>query len=81
MSYSTAGASAAGMSGAGVSGAGMSGAGMSGAGASATGMPGMLATEEEAESSGIKQGLSELVQTEPASMTRTLQAWLREDQV
>ena len=38
-----------------------------------------IALESEAESTVLKRELSELVQAEPASMTRTLQAWLRED--
>ncbi len=37
------------------------------------------ALESEAESTVLKRELSELVQAEPASMARTLQAWLRED--
>ncbi len=35
--------------------------------------------ESDIESSRIKRELSDLVQAEPASMTRTLQTWLRED--
>ncbi len=37
------------------------------------------ALENDAETAQLKQELSELVQSEPASMTRTLQSWLRED--
>ncbi len=37
--------------------------------------------DREAENSALKRELSELIQAEPASMTRTLQAWLREDTV
>ena len=37
------------------------------------------ALEDDAETVRLKHELSELVQAEPASMTRTLQSWLRED--
>lgn len=37
------------------------------------------ALEIDAESAALKRELSDLVQAEPASMTRTLQTWLRED--
>ena len=37
------------------------------------------ALESDAESATLKRELSDLVQAEPASMTRTMQAWLRED--
>lgn len=37
------------------------------------------ALENDAETSKLKRELSDLVQAEPASMTRTLQSWLRED--
>ena len=36
---------------------------------------------KEADNAAIKRELGELIQAEPASMTRTLQAWLREDTV
>ncbi len=35
--------------------------------------------EAESETAALKRELSDLVQAEPAAMTRTLQAWLRED--
>lgn len=38
-----------------------------------------ISLESDAESVRLKRELSELVQAEPASMTRTLQTWLRED--
>ncbi len=37
------------------------------------------ALENDAEAAQLKRELSDLVQSEPASMTRTLQSWLRED--
>ena len=37
------------------------------------------ALEDDAETVRLKHELSQLVQSEPASMTRTLQSWLRED--
>lgn len=37
------------------------------------------ALENDAETLRLKRELTELVQAEPASMTRTLQSWLRED--
>lgn len=36
--------------------------------------------ETEAGGAGLKRHLSEMVQAEPAAMTRTLQAWLQEEQ-
>ncbi len=41
---------------------------------------GMAALESDPEATKLKRELSELVQTEPAAMTRTLQTWLREEQ-
>ena len=38
--------------------------------------PGDTATQ----GAGLKRQLSEMVQAEPAAMTRTLQAWLQEEQ-
>ena len=37
------------------------------------------ALQDEVETTRMKRELSDLVQSEPASMTRTLQSWLRED--